>query len=69
MRCLTPLILIYFFGRIITILAVGKIWKDKIYTASKDYSLFNIIDYISGPDYYDYRRDSIQGVLVSKEGM
>lgn len=62
------LFLIYIIGRGITIIAVDRLWRDKIYTGDRDYSVFNVIDSVSVSDYI-FQQDAIQGVLVSKEGI
>ena len=62
------LFIVYFVGRGITIITVERLWKDKIYTGCMDYSSFSIVDSVDIKD-HDFRQDTIQGVLVSKEGI
>lgn len=63
----------YLAGRVITILSVSKIWKDKIVIGSEDYSKYDIIDEVDIVDKEKEdnleKEDEIQGVIVSKEGI
>ena len=62
------LFIVYVVGRGITIIMVERLWKDKIYTGCMDYSSFSIVDSV-GIQGQGFQRDTIQGVLVSKEGI
>lgn len=56
----------YFIGRIITILSVKRIWRDKVIMGDSNYSQYEIVDAV----YNDASTESkIYGILLSREGM
>ncbi|MPM46234.1 hypothetical protein SDC9_92932 [bioreactor metagenome] len=57
---------IYFIGRIITILSVKKIWRDKVILGINDYSQYEIVDIVGDEVSAEPR---IVGILLSREGM
>lgn len=59
------LFLIYFLGRIITILTVKQLWKDKIIINADEYVNYDIVDEVLE----DQWEEPIYGLLVSKEGI
>jgi len=57
---------IYFIGRIITILSVKRIWRDKVIIGSNDYSQYDIVDIVGSEENPE---PTISGILLSREGM
>lgn len=60
------LFFIYFAGRIITILSVRKIWRDKVTLCASDYSQYEIVDTVGNEISGE---EDIIGLLLSREGM
>lgn len=58
------LFLFYFVGRVVTIISIRKIWRDKVVVDLLDYSQYEIIDEVG----FDLEED-IHGVIISKEGI
>lgn len=63
------LFLFYFIGRIITVLSVQRMWKDKVYLYPNKESNYGIVDDIFYDDYSYEHEDIVYGILVSKEGI
>ena len=64
------LFVIYFFGRVITILSVKKLWKDEVILDPARFGSFGIVDDITSSAYCGMEADdSTYGLLVSKEGI
>lgn len=61
------LFLFYFIGRIITIFAVKKIWKDKVVLGVFNLDEYNIVDEVV--DDGRFQTECVFGVLLSKEGI
>lgn len=64
---ITTLILFvfYFVGRIITIISVKRIWKDKVILGVSDYQNYEVIDDVV----VDKSMQQRYGILLSKEGI
>lgn len=60
------LFMFYFIGRIITIFAVKKIWKDKVILGIFNADEYNIVDEVVDES---AQTEYIFGVLLSKEGI
>lgn len=60
------LFVFYFSGRIITILTVNRIWKDKVIIGEHDYSQYEIVDNVYLGESLE---TTIYGILLSREGM
>ena len=59
------LFVFYFIGRIITIISVKRVWKDKVIIDALDYEKYEIIDDVG----VDEKTDRRYGILLSKEGI
>ena len=59
------LFIFYFVGRVITIISVKRIWKDKVITGVRDYREYEVIDDIV----VDENSNERYGILLSKEGI
>ena len=59
------LFIFYFIGRIIAILSVKQIWRDKIILRKPDYKEYEIVDEV----FLDNYDNKIYGILLSKDGI
>lgn len=60
------LFVFYFVGRIITILSVRPVWKDKVILRKMDYSQYEIVDEITQKE---ENNGIVYGILLSREGI